>query len=62
MLLFVTITYYYYLLLFMGRAVRPRGRGGRPPRAPQRGPSTWGGAGPGPGPGPSIIISNSKKQ
>ena len=33
-------------------AVRPRGRGGRPPRDPQKGPSTWGGAGPGPGPGP----------
>ena len=54
-LLYIIITYYYYLLLFMGRArarprpmcggrgaVRPRGRGGRPPRAPQRGPITRG--------------------
>ena len=37
-LLYITITNYYYLLLFMGR------------RDPQRGPSTWGGAGPEPGP------------
>ena len=67
--------YYYYLLLFQGRgwararprpmcggrgAVRPRGRRGRPPRAPQRGPSTWGGTGP--GPGPWIIIMSSSNE
>ena len=63
------ITCYYYGLSFMGRAragpmyvgrgaVRARGRGGRPPRAPQRGPSTRGGAGPGPGPGTSEGIDN----
>ena len=47
----------------------PRGRpaegpGGRPPKALQRGPSTWGrtgsGPGPGPGPGPWIIKKNDK--
>ena len=42
LLLLITITYYYSWA----------GPGGRVPRAPQRGPSTWCGAGPGTGPGP----------
>ena len=41
---YILIIYKYYLLLL----IIILGRGGRPPRAPQRGPRTLGGAGPGP--------------
>ena len=57
MYVYITIYYCYITITYYssarpsptcgGRgAVRQRGRGGRPPRVPQRGPSTWGGAGP----------------